>query len=345
MLDELGSVQWPCNEKAPEGTPIMHIDGFVRGKGKFIRTEYVRDRREDRAALPAAADHRAHPVAVQCRRADRRTDNVVWHDEDRLEIHPHDAENRGIRDGDWVRLASRAGETTLRALITDRVAPGVVYTTFHHPDTQANVITTDYLGLGDQLPGIQGDGRAGGAVQRPDRSGRASMIEQARAEPAHRKAGWRRRSSLHAPPPLSPRPQIHPPRRAAPARHGGRRNRMVPEETPVAFSFAGTTHAVMMASPADFEDFALGFSLTEGIIDAPDEIEAIEVEDHGAGIDIQIRLKDQANTRFQARRRRLAGPVGCGLCGIESIEEAMRSVDNVERVGAHAFAPPTSCSR
>ncbi|MEW9808555.1 formate dehydrogenase accessory sulfurtransferase FdhD [Mesorhizobium sp. ZMM04-5] len=108
-------------------------------------------------------------------------------------------------------------------------------------------------------------------------------------------------------------------------------NRMVPEETPVAFSFAGTTHAVMMASPADFEDFALGFSLTEGIIDAPDEIEAIEVEDHGAGIDIQIRLRDQANDRFQARRRRLAGPVGCGLCGIESIEEAMRSVDSVER--------------
>lgn len=106
-------------------------------------------------------------------------------------------------------------------------------------------------------------------------------------------------------------------------------NRMVPEETPVAFSFAGTTHAVMMASPADFEDFALGFSLTEGIIADPQEVEAIEVEDHGAGIDIQIRLKDQANTRFEARRRRLAGPVGCGLCGIESIEEAMRSVDAV----------------
>ncbi|MBZ9850200.1 formate dehydrogenase accessory sulfurtransferase FdhD [Mesorhizobium sp. CA14] len=106
-------------------------------------------------------------------------------------------------------------------------------------------------------------------------------------------------------------------------------NRMVPEETPVAFSFAGTTHAVMMASPADFEDFALGFSLTEGIIADPKEIEAIDVEDLGAGIDIQIRLKDKANTRFQARRRRLAGPVGCGLCGIESIEEAMRSVDAV----------------
>ena len=106
-------------------------------------------------------------------------------------------------------------------------------------------------------------------------------------------------------------------------------NRMVPEETPVAFSYAGTTHAVMMASPADFEDFALGFSLTEGIVSSPGEIESIEIEDLGAGIDIQIRLKDKANTRFQARRRRLAGPVGCGLCGIESIEEAMRSVDAV----------------
>jgi FdhD protein len=108
-------------------------------------------------------------------------------------------------------------------------------------------------------------------------------------------------------------------------------NRMVPEETPVALSYAGTTHAVMMASPADFEDFALGFSLTEGIVDSPEEIETIKVEDHGAGVDIQISLKDKANTRFQARRRRLAGPVGCGLCGIESIEEAMRSVENVER--------------
>ena len=106
--------------------------------------------------------------------------------------------------------------------------------------------------------------------------------------------------------------------------------RMVPEETPVALSFAGTTHAVMMASPADLEDFALGFSLTEGIISSPDEIAAIEViQDAGEGVDIQITLKDQANTKFQARRRRLAGPVGCGLCGIESIDEAMRSVTPV----------------
>lgn len=105
--------------------------------------------------------------------------------------------------------------------------------------------------------------------------------------------------------------------------------RNVPEETPVALSYAGTTHAVMMATPADLHDFAIGFTLTEGIIASPREIEAIEVEEAGAGIDIQIRLKDAANTRFEARRRRLAGPVGCGLCGIESIDEAMRSIPAV----------------
>lgn len=105
--------------------------------------------------------------------------------------------------------------------------------------------------------------------------------------------------------------------------------RNVPEETPVALSYAGTTHAVMMASPADLEDFALGFSITEGIIASPQEIESVTVEQLEIGVDIQIRLKDTANTRFQARRRRLAGPVGCGLCGIESIDEAMRSADEV----------------
>ncbi len=105
--------------------------------------------------------------------------------------------------------------------------------------------------------------------------------------------------------------------------------RMVPEETPIALSYAGTTHAVMMATPADLHDFALGFSLTEGIVSSAVEIDTIEIEEAGAGIDIQIHLKDTANTRFEQRRRRLAGPVGCGLCGIESIDEAMRSVPPV----------------
>ena len=105
--------------------------------------------------------------------------------------------------------------------------------------------------------------------------------------------------------------------------------RIVPKEAPVAFSFGGTTHAVMMATPENLEDFALGFSLTESIISSPGEIESITVEDLGTGFDVQICLKDTANKRFEARRRRLAGPVGCGLCGIESIEEAMRAVPSV----------------
>ncbi|WP_028032191.1 formate dehydrogenase accessory sulfurtransferase FdhD [Chelativorans sp. J32] len=105
--------------------------------------------------------------------------------------------------------------------------------------------------------------------------------------------------------------------------------RILPKEAAVALSYGGTTHAVMMATPDDLEDFALGFSLTEGIISSPDEIETITVQDIGAGFDVQIRLHDTANKRFEARRRRLAGPVGCGLCGIESIEEAMRDVPDV----------------
>jgi len=105
--------------------------------------------------------------------------------------------------------------------------------------------------------------------------------------------------------------------------------RILPKEAAVALSYGGTTHAVMMATPDDLDDFALGFSLTEGIVSSPEEIESISVEDLGTGFDVQIRLKDAANKRFEARRRRLAGPVGCGLCGIESIEEAMREVRSV----------------
>ncbi len=151
-LDELGSVQWPCNDKAPEGTPVMHMDTFVRGKGKFVVTEYVATDERTGPRFPLLLTTGRILTQYNVGAQTRRTDNVVWHHEDRLEIHPHDAEQRGVRDGDWVRLASRAGETTLRALITDRVAPGVVYTTFHHPDTQANVITTDFSDWATNCP-------------------------------------------------------------------------------------------------------------------------------------------------------------------------------------------------
>ena len=114
--------------------------------------------------------------------------------------------------------------------------------------------------------------------------------------------------------------------------------RMVPQETPVAFSYGGTTHAVMMATPADLEDFALGFSLTEGIVASPAEIEGIAIEEAGAGIDVQITLRHEAGARFSARRRHLAGPVGCGLCGIESIGEALRPPRDV-RTSPLALSP------
>jgi formate dehydrogenase major subunit len=151
-LDELGSIQWPCNETAPEGTPIMHIDHFVRGKGKFVITEYVPTDEKSGPRYPLLLTTGRILSQYNVGSQTRRTANTIWHDEDRLEIHPHDAENRGLKEGDWVKLASRAGETTLRATITDRVAPGVVYTTFHHPLTQANVVTTEYSDWATNCP-------------------------------------------------------------------------------------------------------------------------------------------------------------------------------------------------
>ena len=152
LLEEMGSVQWPCNETAPEGTPLMHVDGFVRGKGKFINTEYVATDERTGPRFPLLLTTGRILSQYNVGAQTRRTPNVVWHDEDVLEIHPHDAEVRGVKDGQFVRLASRSGETTLRATITDRVNPGVVYTTFHHPDTQANVITTDYSDWATNCP-------------------------------------------------------------------------------------------------------------------------------------------------------------------------------------------------
>ncbi len=152
LLDEVGSVQWPCNEKAPLGTPIMHIGGFARGKGNFMITEYVPTDEKVGPRFPLLLTTGRILSQYNVGAQTRRTDNVTWHEEDMLEIHPHDAEQRGVRDGDWVRLNSRAGETTLRARITDRVAPGVVYTTFHHPGTQANVVTTDFSDWATNCP-------------------------------------------------------------------------------------------------------------------------------------------------------------------------------------------------
>ncbi|MDN2568041.1 formate dehydrogenase subunit alpha [Aquibium sp. A9E412] len=152
VLEAAGSVQWPCNEAAPTGTPVMHVDGFVRGRGKFVRTAYVATDEKTGPRFPLLLTTGRTLSQYNVGAQTRRTANVVWHEEDLLEIHPHDAEQRGIRDGDWVKLASRAGATTLRATITERVAPGVVYTTFHHPETQANVVTTEFSDWATNCP-------------------------------------------------------------------------------------------------------------------------------------------------------------------------------------------------
>lgn len=142
-LDELGSIQWPCNDEHPEGTPTMHIDEFVRGKGKFFVTQYVPTTEKVNAKYPLILTTGRILSQYNVGAQTRRTANVAWHHEDVIEIHPHDAEDRGIKEGDWVGINSRAGETVLRATITERVQPGVVYTTFHHPESGANVITTE----------------------------------------------------------------------------------------------------------------------------------------------------------------------------------------------------------
>jgi len=142
-LERLGSVQWPCNDAAPDGTPVMHIGQFVRGKGKFTLTEYVPTDERTGPRYPLLLTTGRVLTQYNVGTQTRRTANVMWHSEDRLEIHPHDAEERGIHEGEWVSVASRAGTIALRATVTDRVAPGVVYTTFHHPETGTNVVTTE----------------------------------------------------------------------------------------------------------------------------------------------------------------------------------------------------------
>ena len=151
-LDEEGSLQWPVNAAAPDGSPIMHVGGFVRGKGKFVVTDYVPTDEKTGPRFPLLLTTGRILSQYNVGAQTRRTENVAWHPEDLLEIHPVDAEDRGLKTGDWVKLASRSGETTLRLTVTDRVAPGVVYTTFHHPATQANVVTTEYSDWATNCP-------------------------------------------------------------------------------------------------------------------------------------------------------------------------------------------------
>jgi formate dehydrogenase major subunit len=151
-LDELGSIQWPCNDAAPTGTPVMHVDRFVRGKGQFMLTEFVATEERVGPRFPLLLTTGRILSQYNVGAQTRRTASAVWHSEDVLEIHPFDAEQRGVRDGDLVALKSRTGEIALHAKITERVQPGVVYTTFHHAITGANVVTTDYSDWATNCP-------------------------------------------------------------------------------------------------------------------------------------------------------------------------------------------------
>jgi formate dehydrogenase major subunit len=151
-LEELGSIQWPCNDTAPTGTPIMHVDHFVRGKGQFMLTEFVATEERVGPRFPLLLTTGRILSQYNVGAQTRRTASAAWHAEDVLEIHPFDAEQRGVRDGDLVALKSRSGEISLHAKITERVQPGIVYTTFHHAETGANVVTTDYSDWATNCP-------------------------------------------------------------------------------------------------------------------------------------------------------------------------------------------------
>ena len=137
------SLQWPVNDAAPDGTPIMHVGGFVGGEGNFMVTEFVPTKEKISNAFPMLMTTGRILSQYNVGAQTRRTENSRWMDEDVLDIHPDDAKARGIRDGDWVTIKSRKGETTLRAVISKRMQPGVVYTTFHMPESGTNVVTTE----------------------------------------------------------------------------------------------------------------------------------------------------------------------------------------------------------
>jgi formate dehydrogenase accessory protein FdhD len=292
-LDELGSVQWPCNEKAPLGTPVMHIDGFVCGKGKFMLIEYIATDERTGPRFPLLLTTGRILSQYNVGAQTRRTDNVVWHQEDRLEMYPHDAEQRGICDGDWCRLQSRAGETTLRALLPCRSCRRTVR-----------------------------------------RTGRRIMTSRPATRGGSRR-WWKLRSRPMHDPVRSVGRQIW--RKGALENVLGEGSRLIPEEAAIALTYNGGSYAVMMGSPTDLRDFAIGLSLSEGIVQSSADIASFDVIDLDDGIELRMWLAPAKAERVTARRRHIAGPTGCGICGIDSIAEAVRPAAVV--AAGRSFAP------
>ncbi len=152
MLDEKGSVQWPCTKDAPDGTPIMHEKQFVRGLGLFVLTEFTPTEERANRKFPLLLTTGRLLSQYNVGQQTRRTENSRWAERDELEIHPSDAQMRGIQTGDLVAIRSRKGETSLRARVSTRVQPGVVYTTFHHPESGANIVTTELADWATSCP-------------------------------------------------------------------------------------------------------------------------------------------------------------------------------------------------
>ena len=323
LIDREGSVQWPCNEKAPRGTPVMHVDGFVRGKGKFVRTEYIATDEKAGPRFPLLLTTGRILSQYNVGAQTRRTANVEWHEEDLLEIHPlrrgkprHPRPRLGIAQEPLGRDDAARQDHRPRGAgrgLHDLPPPG-------HAGQRGD---DRLFRLGDELPRVQGDGGAGPTLQRPGRmAGRVRGAGETVAPDRGHGAGGIDRAGL-----MESRPARRHVSRIAHGGHGvSSGTRCVPEETPVAMSFNGTSYAVMMATPADLEDFALGFALSEGIISAPEDIKGLDIIEVDGGIDCQMELADEASEALKRRRRRIAGPVGCGLCGIESIAEAVRPV-------------------
>lgn len=192
-IDRLGSLQWPCNDAAPEGTPTMHVGEFVRGKGRFLVTEYVPTSERSTARFPLILTTGRILTQYNVGAQTRRTQNVKWHHEDVLEIHPHDAEERGVRSGDWVGIMSRTGDTVLRAKVTDKMQPGVVYTTFHFPESAANIVTTENSDWATNCPEYKVT-----AVQVVRVDQRDSWVQRSSAERASRKSHTRPKDAAPA---------------------------------------------------------------------------------------------------------------------------------------------------
>ena len=284
----------------------MHVGTFDRGKGRFMMTEYVPTDERTGPRYPLILTTGRILSQYNVGAQTRRTENSTWHSEDILEINPFDAEHRGIKDGNWVMVRSRAGETALRALITDRVATGVVYTTFHHPLTQANVITTDFSDWATNCP----EYKVTAVEVLPSNGPSTYQQEYEDFSDVTRRIGARRGCGVA---PMTEAATRVPSLRVS--KTGAEdTSRLIPEEVPVALVYDGSTHAVMMATPADLEDFAVGFSFTEGIIKERSEIREFEVVEHEKGLEARMWLVPQSGrTHAERRATRLPGRLRAGF--------------------------------